>query len=170
LLNRPSFRLHPCGLADNVSCVKLKALVGAGDRIIAFTLPFAAVGVVANALRPSWFRMGSENVGLVVGVVVLALGALVWAVSAVLLLVYASKGRLITRGPFAVVLHPLYTSVALLVLPGLGLLLDTWLGFALGAVLYLGSRLFSPAEEKQLAVAFSKEYPAYRSRVLLPWL
>ncbi len=67
-------------------------------------------------------------------------------------------------------LHPLYTSVALLVLPGLGLLLDTWLGPALGVTLYVSSRLFSGSEEKTLASLFPKEYPAYRSRVVLPWL
>jgi protein-S-isoprenylcysteine O-methyltransferase Ste14 len=148
----------------------LKKLVGAGDRIMALTLPFAVVGVVANVLRPSWFHMGVGKVGLVVGVVLLVLGLIGWAVSVVLILVYVPKGRLITRGPFALVRHPLYQSVALLVLPGLGLVLDTWLGFALGAVLYLASRLFSPREEEELEAAFPAEYPAYCSRVLLPWL
>jgi protein-S-isoprenylcysteine O-methyltransferase Ste14 len=150
--------------------VKLRELIGAGDRIMAFTLPFAALGVVANVLRPSWFRIDLRTAGLVVGTVVLALGVLAWAGSALLVLVQAPRGRLITRGPFAVVLHPLYTSVALLVLPGIGLLLDSWLGFALGAVLYLGARLFAPTEERSLAAAFPSEYPAYRARVLLPWL
>jgi protein-S-isoprenylcysteine O-methyltransferase Ste14 len=67
-------------------------------------------------------------------------------------------------------LHPIYTSVALLVLPGLGLLLSTWLGPALGVILYIASRLFSRSEEKMLASIFPAEYPAYRARVLLPWL
>jgi protein-S-isoprenylcysteine O-methyltransferase Ste14 len=80
------------------------------------------------------------------------------------------RGRLITRGPFSIVRHPLYTSVALVVLPGLGFVLDTWLGFVLGAVLYLASRLFSGAEEEELEAAFPAEYAAYRSSVLLPWL
>jgi protein-S-isoprenylcysteine O-methyltransferase Ste14 len=67
-------------------------------------------------------------------------------------------------------LHPIYTSVALLVLPGLGLALDTWLGVAVGAILYAASRIFSKSEEKILAALFSTEYQAYRARVLLPWL
>jgi protein-S-isoprenylcysteine O-methyltransferase Ste14 len=67
-------------------------------------------------------------------------------------------------------LHPLYASVALLVLPGLGLVLDTWRGPAVGAILYIASRLFAGSEEKILASIFPKEYQAYRDRVLLPWL
>jgi hypothetical protein len=30
--------------------MQIKALVGAGDRIMALTLPFAVVGLIANAL------------------------------------------------------------------------------------------------------------------------
>jgi hypothetical protein len=36
--------------------------------------------------------------------------------------------------------HPLYTAVALLVVPWLGFLLDTWLGAVIGEGLYLASR------------------------------
>jgi protein-S-isoprenylcysteine O-methyltransferase Ste14 len=78
--------------------------------------------------------------------------------------------KLITTGPFAVVMHPLYTSVALLVIPGAGLLFDSWVGFGIGAVLYASSRLFSPSEEVILGKVFPTEYPLYRRKVLLPWL
>ena len=88
----------------------------------------------------------------------------------VLILVRVPQKKLITTGPFAVVLHPLYTSVALLVIPGLGLLFDSWVGAAIGVVLYISSRIFSPREEKILLQYFPQEYPAYRKKVLLPWL
>jgi protein-S-isoprenylcysteine O-methyltransferase Ste14 len=150
--------------------MKLKVLVGAGSRVMGLTLPFAAAGIAANIAWPSVFHMGFELPGLVVGIVLLAVGVPAWLVSVAQILIYVPKRTLITSGPFAVVLHPLYTSVALLVLPGVGLVLDTWLGPALGAVLYVSSRIFSPGEEKILASVFVKEYPAYRARVLLPWL
>lgn len=52
----------------------LKALVGAGDRIAATTLPFAAAGLVANALWPSAFGMELGRLGTAAGIVVLAIG------------------------------------------------------------------------------------------------
>jgi len=58
----------------------------------------------------------------------------------------------------------------LLVIPGIGFLLDTWVGLAIGAVLYVRSRLFSVKEEKDLEDAFSSEYREYRAKVILPWL
>jgi protein-S-isoprenylcysteine O-methyltransferase Ste14 len=148
----------------------IKALVGAGDRILALTLPFAALAVAANAHWPSAFRTGLGAVGMIAGAAFVALGVPLWLTAAVQILVSVPKGRLITSGPFALLLHPIYTSVALLVLPGCGLLFDSWLGFAIGLDLYVSSRLFAPNEERDLAARFPLEYPEYRRRVLLPWL
>lgn len=150
--------------------MKIKALVGAGDRIMALTLPFAIVGLAANALWPSVFRMGLGAAGTILGVVFVMIGVPLWLISVVQILVLVPRGKLITGGPFALMLHPLYTSVALLVIPGCGLLFDSWLGFALGIVLYVSARRFERSEERDLAARFPQEYPAYRRRVLLPWL
>lgn len=149
---------------------QIKLLTGAADRIMGGLLPFAVVGIAANVLWPSTFHLGLGTTRLVLGGALLAIGVPLWLVSAVQILVHVPKGKLITRGPFAIMIHPLYTSVALLVIPGLGLLFDSWLGFALGLVLYLSSRRFAPKEEREMAERFPDEYPAYRRRVLLPWL
>jgi protein-S-isoprenylcysteine O-methyltransferase Ste14 len=133
-------------------------------------LPFIIVGVVANIFWPAVFRMGSGTGGWIAGIVLLVIGVPLWLISAVQLLVYVPRRALITNGPFRLMLHPVYTSVALLVCPGVGLLLGTWLGPAIGAVLFVSSRICSGSEEKILAIDFPKEYPAYRKRVLLPWL
>lgn len=150
--------------------MKLKALVGAGDRVMGLILPFIVVGVAANIIWPAVFRMASSMGGLIAGIALLVIWVPLWLTSVVQILVYVPRKTLITNGPFRLMLHPLYTTVALLVFPGVGLVLDTWLGFALGAVLYVSSRIFSPSEEKLLAKYFPKEYPAYRGKVLLPWL
>jgi protein-S-isoprenylcysteine O-methyltransferase Ste14 len=150
--------------------MKLKVLVGAGDKVMGSALPFIVVGVAANILWPSVFRMGSGAGGVIAGIVLLVIGVPTWLTSVVQVLVNVPRKRLITTGPFAVVLHPLYTSVALLVFPGIGLVLDTWLGPALGIILYVSSRLFAGAEGAMLEKVFPKEYPAYRAKVLLPWL
>jgi protein-S-isoprenylcysteine O-methyltransferase Ste14 len=63
--------------------------------------------------------------------------------------------------------HPLYTAVALLVLPWAGLLLNTWLGVAIGLILYLGSRIFAPAEEVDLSRTFGDRWRAYDRSVKL---
>jgi protein-S-isoprenylcysteine O-methyltransferase Ste14 len=83
---------------------------------------------------------------------------------------YVPQKRLITKGPYRIVLHPIYTSVALLVIPGISLVFDTWVGFGIGIILYIISRIFRVQEEKALETLFMEEYQTYRSTVILPWV
>ena len=151
--------------------MKLKALVGSGDRIGLFTLPFLLAGAALNVAFPAAFAVGGPSPILAwVSVVVLAVGVVVWAWSVVLILRDVPRGRLITSGPFAVVRHPLYTGVALLVLPWAGFLLNTWLGAALGIVLFAASRTFEPLEERALATQFGAAWERYTAGVKIAWL
>jgi len=150
--------------------MKLGKLVGAGDRIIGLTLPFAAAGIAVNVVWPSVFRMGFGRAGLIAGAVLLAIGVPLWLWAVAQILIYVPQGRLITKGPYALVLHPIYTVFAFLVIPGFGLVMDTWIGFLIAGALYASSRLFARSEERQVAEDFPAEYPSYRASVLLPWL
>lgn len=151
--------------------MKLKALVGSGDRIGLAFLPFAVVGVVLNVMFPATFGVGGPPPLLgAVSAGMLAAGVLVWAWSVYLILRDVPRGRLITAGPFALVKHPLYTGVALLVLPWAGFLLNTWLGAALGLVLFVAARALEPREEQVLSRQFGAAWERYRRTVRIAWL
>lgn len=151
--------------------MNIKNLVGSGDRIGLFTLPFAVAGVILNAANPSLFGVGGPPAWLRgLSIVLLVAGLAIWAWSVILILTNVPRRRLITTGPYAWIKHPLYTAVALLVLPWVGFLLDTWLGVVLGAILYLGSRIFRTAEESALSRAFGDSWREYDRSVKLRWL
>jgi len=151
--------------------VQLKQLVGSGDRIGVLVLPVLVLGVILNILFPSAFAVGGPS-RLLTGISATALvpGIVTWVWSVVLILTRVPKHRLITDGPYSLVRHPLYTGVAFLVLPWIGFLLNTWLGVVVGAALYIGSRLYSPKEEKVLAEAHGAAWSEYCKKVKLPWL
>jgi protein-S-isoprenylcysteine O-methyltransferase Ste14 len=149
----------------------LRSLVGSGDRIGVFTLPFIVVGLVANIAFPTLFSVGGPPDWLrTVSLTLLIPGIVIWMWSVILIVTKVPRGELITSGPYALVKHPLYTSVALLVLPWLGFLFDTWLGALVGIALYAGTRRYAPEEEAVLAEAFGAEWETYRTSVMLPWL
>ena len=149
----------------------IKTLVGSGDKIMLFTLPFIVIGVVVNLATPSFFDVGGpSDLLLVISIGLIALGVGIWAWSVLLILKKVPDKKLITTGPYAVIRHPLYTGVALLVLPGAGFLLNTWLGVFLGIVMYAGSRIYSPQEEKMLSERFGPGWDEYRNKVKIPWL
>ena len=157
--------------ATHTKRLDLKRLVGSGDKIGRLVLPIVLGGLALNVLYPSVFEVGGPPPILrTVSIVLATIGIVVWIWSVVLILMHVPKGELITGGPYRVVKHPLYTGVSLLVLPWVGFLLNTWLGAALGIVVYLASRVYAPEEEAHLAEAFGPRWDAYRRSVWVPWL
>jgi protein-S-isoprenylcysteine O-methyltransferase Ste14 len=149
----------------------LKLLAGSGDKIGLFILPFFLVGLLLNITYPSAFDVGGPPAALrVVSIVVLIPGLTIWVWSVALILRKVPRGELITNGPYAIVKHPLYTGVALLVLPWIGFLFNTWLGAVIGIILYIGSRIFAPAEEAALSKTFGAAWDQYCKTVKIPWL
>lgn len=150
---------------------KVKGLVGSGDRIGLFVLPFLVIGLLLNIAFPSAFSVGGPTDALrLISLIVLIPGVIMWIWSVILILTRVPKGELITHGPYSLVKHPLYTSVALLVIPWLGFLFDTWLGVVIGVALYVGSRLYSREEEEALSDTFGTAWDEYSSSVKMPGL
>ncbi len=151
--------------------MNIKNLVGSGDRIALLVLPVLVGGVALNVAHPATFSVGGPPAWLaILSVGVIVPGVAVWLWSVALILVNVPKVRLITTGPYRWVRHPLYTAVALLVVPWLGFLLNTWLGVVIGVAIYVGARLFAPAEEAQLARQFGAGWARYTRTVKLGWL
>lgn len=76
----------------------MKTLVGSGDKIGLFTLPFLLIGVLLNILFPAIFRVGGPS--LVVTVMALLLfipGVIVWIWSVFLILTNVPQKHLITN-------------------------------------------------------------------------
>jgi protein-S-isoprenylcysteine O-methyltransferase Ste14 len=151
--------------------MQVRKLVGSGDRIAVATLPFAVVAVALHIAFPSWFDVsGPPPLLRSASIGILVVGIVVWIWSGALILRHVPRGELITTGPFAMVRHPLYTGVSLLVVPWLGFLLNTWIGAAIGIVMYVAARRYARAEERELAETFGDRWAAYRDAVLLPWV
>lgn len=151
--------------------MKLMVLVGNGRKIGLLVLPFLVIGLICNILFPSVFSVGGPPTVLFwVSVILLVPGIVIWIWSVFLILTKIPKKQLITNGPYAIMKHPLYTGVALLVLPWLGFLINTWLGALIGIVIYIGSRLYSPEEEQMLSKIFGSDWDDYCNKVFIPWL
>lgn len=151
--------------------MNLKVLVGSGDKIGLFVLPFLVIGLIFNITFPFVFTVGGPSEFLkLISIIILPFGVTIWLWSALLILIKVPRKELITTGPYAIVKHPLYTGVALLVLPWIGFLLNSWLGALIGIVLYIASRIYSPQEEKLLSKTFGADWEEYRRKILLPWL
>ena len=88
--------------------MKLKVLVGSGDKIGLLTLPFLIIGLILNIIFPSAFHIGGPPTALkVISIILLIPGVTIWIWSVVLILTKVPKKELITNGPYSLVKHPL---------------------------------------------------------------
>jgi hypothetical protein len=84
--------------------MKLKDLVGSGDRIVLLTLPFLIIGLILNIIFPSAFYVGGPSTVLkVISIIILIPGVTIWIWSVVLILTKVPKKELITNGPYSLV-------------------------------------------------------------------
>ncbi len=79
--------------------------------------------------------------------------------------------RLVLRGPYGLVRHPIYSAHLLMAL-GSAISFGTWLGYAAVASFFVGFRVKLAQEEELLLRSFPDEYPDYKARVkaLVPWV
>jgi protein-S-isoprenylcysteine O-methyltransferase Ste14 len=127
--------------------------------------------LILNIIIPSIFSVGGPSIVLkTISIIFLIPGITIWIWSVVLILIKVPQQELITNGPYSLVKHPLYAGVALLVLPWLGFLFNTWLGVLIGIVLYIASRVFAPEEEAILSMTFGTTWDEYCHKVKIPWL
>jgi protein-S-isoprenylcysteine O-methyltransferase Ste14 len=149
---------------------RLKLLTGSGNKFGLIIWPLAILGFILYFIFPSFFSIPQSNLLIIFGLIFLYSGIIVCIWSQILIFIKVPKKQLITKGPYALVQCPLYTGVSLLVLPGLGFLLDNWLLILFGFILYIVTRMYKPEEEKRMKKEFGKKYEKYLKSVLFPWL
>jgi len=103
----------------------------------------------------------------VAGAAMMGIGLVVLLSSGLRILNAFREQRLLTDGLFAVFPNPMYAAFVLAIVPGLALLLDSWLVLTASAVVYVLFRVLVPAEDRWLKEKFGAQYDEYRRRVLV---
>ena len=142
------------------------SIVGQGGKIILFVLPALIAAIWIHAYLPQFAAL-PKSISFIqpVGHVLLLPGLILWGTAMIQLLVGFSKGELVTTGAYGVARNPIYSSATFFLLPATALLTLTWIYFVVSVFLYIGVLIFIGEEEKQLTMAFGKEYEDYLARV-----
>jgi protein-S-isoprenylcysteine O-methyltransferase Ste14 len=101
------------------------------------------------------------------GAALIAFGLVILLSSGLRVLKAFREQRLLTDGFFAMFPNPMYAAFVLLIVPGLALLLDSWLVLTASAVVYALFRALVPGEDRWLKEKFGRRYEEYRRRVLV---
>ncbi len=105
----------------------------------------------------------ARAVYLFVGLIIIYSGLLVWSV--VLLISAKRKNEIIKKGPYAIIRHPMYAGIVLLVNPALAILFRSWSLLEASLILYFVWKYFVRKEEKKLMGVFGDDYKKYCQEV-----
>ena len=143
--------------------------LGIGPKIGRVTLPYLAATIALSILFPAVFSFGIalEQPFLVAGIVLIVI-AMVFYFTTLRLMLPAIRGnRLVTRGAYRLCRNPLYSALLLFLVPGLALLLNSWIILTTSVVGYLVFRKYIHEEEETLERLFGDDFRAYRERTSL---
>ena len=148
---------------------KLKGIEGAGPKIMApLIVTFAVTAWISYAYQPAFnYPIEIYEITVALGALLLVIGVPFWLLSVALFLPAWFSGRLETRGPFAVMMNPIYGSWVVLIIPGISLVVSWWPILLTSVVTYAAHRMFIHEEDEFLRQKFDGQYEEYRKKVLI---
>ncbi len=151
--------------------IKEMGFEGAGPKIMLPMFVAAVITAVVSYLyRPLFNYPVTSTWTLALGTAFLVIGAPFWVLSVRIFFRAFSKGGLATQGPYAIMPNPIYGSFMVIVIPGISLLLNSWLILLTSILGYLTLRVFIHEEVNALREKFGIEYDLYRKKVLIKFL
>ncbi len=150
---------------------KKMSLMGvAGKIMIVLLISLAVLEGISLLLAPA-FRITTDYRSLVIAAVVIAVVGFAFNLIAAFGMLSAHKNdRLATKGLYALFLNPMYTFQLLITVPGLLLLLNSWLALLTIIPAFIAFKVFTKEEEKYLEEKFGTQYTEYRRKVLFKFL
>ncbi len=140
---------------------------GIGPKLALISLPYLILTVLImqkdqqflklQFLNNLWFyRIGLAWIGI---------GIIFYLASAITFLRNFKKGILITRGTYSICRNPIYASIIVFIIPGLGLIYYSAMIGSIAVVLYINFKISIHGENIVLARNFGEAYIKYKEEV-----
>jgi protein-S-isoprenylcysteine O-methyltransferase Ste14 len=142
---------------------KLNAL-GIGPKIGVVAIPYFLVTLFLSIYYKDIFRIcaGFDLPLYITGIILLAIGLIFYAITARLLLKGIKNTTLMTTGTYYLCQNPLYSTMILMIVPGISLLLHTWLILTTSLVAYIAFKINIKSEYREMEAFFGEAYLAYK--------
>jgi protein-S-isoprenylcysteine O-methyltransferase Ste14 len=140
---------------------------GVGPAFSLLTLAYFAATLIVDRRWSDTFtmRVAPYTLHVLAGAALILAGLVFYGLGVRCIMRAYNADTLCTHGPAAVCRHPIYAAWVVLVIPGICLLLNSWLVLTTPAFAYAVVRLLVRKEERYLEDRFGDAYRAYRRRV-----
>ena len=149
---------------------------GIGPKFTLYSAVYCTFIIVLTARNNPSFRMtfAPYLVLASIGIILILMGIPFYILSLVTVLRAFKEGRLVTQGVYGMCRHPVYAAWVIFFVPGIVLLMNSWIGFSAPVVMYVILRILVKEEDGYLERIFGAEYLAYKEKIpaVLPigWL
>jgi protein-S-isoprenylcysteine O-methyltransferase Ste14 len=152
------------GIAAEMAMTAKQNRLGVGPKWALPTTVYFVVAVIAHFAAYPRFVIAQVSFAAcaVVGALLVAAGACMYAAAFVSLRRGLGAGILVTHGLYAIMRHPLYASSIFLIIPGVAMAFRSWLLLPMPLVAYVALRIFLPAEDEDLRERYGNRFVRYR--------
>lgn len=154
--------------------MKKMTIFGIGHKAGLPTIVYLGLAIWLTNLYPNIFSYPIialiESVRVTKGWVAIGIGLIILVLAAGHLLYAYSKHQLAKTGLYHLVPNPLYANAVVFLIPGLSLILNSWLVLTTSIVLYVLYRRYVGEEYDYLKQEFGKEYEDYYKNIIIKWL
>lgn len=150
---------------------KKMSLMGVGGKIAIVLVISTLITETISVLSGSTFRLTNNYDDLVPVAIVLAIvGFAINLIAAFGMIGAYNKDELATKGLYSIFLNPMYTFQIFITVPGLLLLLNSWLVLITVIPTFIAFKIFVKEEQQYLENKFGKKYADYKNKVLIKFL
>jgi protein-S-isoprenylcysteine O-methyltransferase Ste14 len=140
---------------------------GIGVRFAVLSLLYSAVILFIHYFTYPMFSIKflPQRLSLLLGVFLIVSGIYMYIVSGFSVHKAYAEDTLRTKGVYSICRHPLYGSFIFFIVPGICLLLKSWIIFSIPFVMYILLKVLIRDEEDYLSERFGREYKKYEREV-----
>jgi len=139
--------------------------LGIGPKIAIVLLPWLTVSIFLSVKYKAVFTFCQPSCSSLyyTGVALLVLGIIMYFSTVPLLLKGLKETRLVTTGAYYLCCNPLYAAIILFIIPGVALMINSWLILTTTPAGYIIFKLTIRKEYTEMVSFFGEAYSKYRS-------
>lgn len=139
---------------------------GIGPKLGSFVVPWLALTIFFSLKFKSTFTyLENKSATLfIMGIAFVFIGSLLYVFTIPALMKGLKETRLVTTGTFYLCCNPLYSSILFFILPGISLLMNSWLVLTTSVSGFILLKIFIRSEYAEMEKFFGDEYRKYRTR------
>ena len=149
-------------------------VMGVGPQIALISAAYFVFAIIVHTRYHEQVLFTPERhlIFYIAGAVFVLAGLALWASGAGIIIKAFQEGKLLTKGGFSIVRHPIYSGFILFLFPGIALLTRSWALLSATIVAYFAFRIVIRKEDDYLERKFGQEYLDYKSKVnaIFPFL